>query len=1019
MRRDLMLLALLATAVLPVSASKSLTVQQFESIVTEAHSSHQSDDALTQQLTSLKLTERLTGDPLQKLVALSPGPKSTQALYAIAGLSTFLSPSAEELPASPTPDFATQKAIMSRTVNYVVHTLPALPNFLATRVTRQFIDNIRGVDLQPEHRGDLYWIGDRHAPISFRDGRESDDPTLAGSHASPKRHGVAIERPLQGMTSWGEFGPFLGMVILDAAKGKLAWQRWETQNGKPVAVFQLSVPRDLSHYQLSYCCEGVVDATTQSSNLEAPTPIAIKPGYRGTIEVDPETGNILRLTIEADLKPDDAISRAFMMVEYGPVKIGEDTRICPIRSVSLSQSQTQYESHGAIARTDRLLLNEVEFTNYHRFGSESTLLIGSANGNSEGPGAAPLEADSAPALATPAEDSAATASSPPAAAPAPLPAPPATSAADAEISIHPATGLPGMDADPTPSAAANKPGEAGFILKATTRLVDLNLIAVDKHGKPLTDLQQNEVEVYDNGRRQQIAAFHHAGTTSPSPTAPPVSPASPTPPAEPGVFTNVAVAAPSDRDAPDLLILLLDESHLALNDLNQARGEVLRFLKAARPDARVALYSISDDGFQVIQDVTQDHALMAAKLAAWSPSASAVAQSQNLDRRAQQQVENLKDAEGLHGPNLVAQADIPAAFPLGDPDLRTLGNNPLRAALEGMTALARHFAPVPGHKSLAWISGDRALSDSWSRVTDEDVRKRSAQQLEPALAHTREALNDAHIALYVVDASRPNLLGGGLDPSRYTPGQETSPAATSNQVPGGDKTPIIGTQSNATIQMDLAGIRGPLRDLAQSTGGRAVDRGDLVKALAGIEDDARALYEVSFDPDTAADNKFHTLLIKIPSRKDVKLRYRTGYEYSEESRSSQQRFQEAVWSPQDPSAIKLTAEASPESTPGSPTIKLRIAFPGLALEHKDSRWTDRLYIFVAVRDDATQQAQVSGDTVDLSLKQASYESGMPSGIPYQRTADIQSKLSSVRVIVVDGNSGKIGSVTLPSSALHP
>jgi hypothetical protein len=31
--------------------------------------------------------------------------------------------------------------------------------------------------------------------------------------------------------------------------------------------------------------------------------------------------------------------------------------------------------------------------------------------------------------------------------------------------------------------------------------------------------------------------------------------------------------------------------------------------------------------------------------------------------------------------------------------------------------------------------------------------------------------------------------------------------------------------------------------------------------------------------------------------------------------------------------------------------------------------------------------------------------------------DVKSKLGSVRVIVVDGNSGKMGSVTIPSSAL--
>ena len=317
------------------------------------------------------------------------------------------------------------------------------------------------------------------------------------------------------------------------------------------------------------------------------------------------------------------------------------------------------------------------------------------------------------------------------------------------------------------------------------------------------------------------------------------------PPTEPGVFTN-AVLTQANQDAPDLLILLIDESHLGLNDLNQAHSEMLRFLKATRPDARVALYSIGDYGFRVIQDVTQDHALMVAKMTAWAPSASAVALSQKQEERERQQAANLQDAQNLHGLNVQTHGDIQAAVPLGNPDLRTIGNNPLRLALDGMTALARHFASVPGHKSLAWISGDRALADLTSRMLDEGSKKRFNRQLEEAISHTREALNEAHIALYVVDASMPTLIGGGLDPSRYSQGPETSPAATSNQVPGGAPKAPLGDGSNARMQLDLAGIQGPLRDLAKSTGGRAIDRGDLVKALDGIEDDARALYEVSF-----------------------------------------------------------------------------------------------------------------------------------------------------------------------------
>ena len=91
----------------------------------------------------------------------------------------------------------------------------------------------------------------------------------------------------------------------------------------------------------------------------------------------------------------------------------------------------------------------------------------------------------------------------------------------------------------------------------------------------------------------------------------------------------------------------------------------------------------------------------------------------------------------------------------------------------------------------------------------------------------------------------------------------------------------------------------------------------------------------------------------------------------------------------------------------------------MAFRQQNGRWTDNLYIFVAERDDATQKAQVSAETLRLSLKQATYDTAMPSGIPYYRDVEPQSKLGSVRIVVVDGNSGKIGAVTLPASAFHP
>jgi hypothetical protein len=341
-----------------------------------------------------------------------------------------------------------------------------------------------------------------------------------------------------------------------------------------------------------------------------------------------------------------------------------------------------------------------------------------------------------------------------------------------------------------------------------------------------------------------------------------------------------------------------------------------------------------------------------------------------------------------------------------------------------MVALARHFSAVPGHKSMAWISGDSVLAD-WE---DQAVgMEKGSNTMEAALQHTKEALNEAHIALYAVNASA--VEGAAIDASLKNRNVELNPIAQENATSGGG----AGRTNNggagritAEMEQDAHGIQGPVRQLAESTGGRAINKGGDLKALLdGIDQDSAALYEVGFDPDTQADGKFHTLQVKVPTRRNIVLRYRTGYLYAEEAASAKQRFQQAIWSPQDATGLNLTAEAVPaaDSASGSSTVKLRIAFPGLSLQQKadrgPNRWTDRLYIFVAIRDDAAQKAEVSGDTLRLSLKQATYETGMPAGIPYQRAVEAKSKLGTVRVIVVDGNSGKMGSVTLPASALHP
>ena len=224
------------TLALPALAVKKMSVDQLQQAIAAAQAIHRTDDALAQQLADVKLTARLDSWTLQPLLAASPGPHTSRALRALADDSIFLDPPPSQILAKPAPDVSAQKAMLGQTVHYVARTLPKLPDFMATRVTEHFNDSPQpGQTEGPAVVDGLYLAGTYQTPIAYHDGRESDDPALllqasqSTRKKDPKSKNSAGDEkaPRNGMSSWGEFGPVLGIVLVDAAKGKLSWARWE------------------------------------------------------------------------------------------------------------------------------------------------------------------------------------------------------------------------------------------------------------------------------------------------------------------------------------------------------------------------------------------------------------------------------------------------------------------------------------------------------------------------------------------------------------------------------------------------------------------------------------------------------------------------------------------------------------------------------------------------------------------------------------------------------------------------
>ena len=158
----------------------------------------------------------------------------------------------------------------------------------------------------------------------------------------------------------------------------------------------------------------------------------------------------------------------------------------------------------------------------------------------------------------------------------------------------------------------------------------------------------------------------------------------------------------------------------------------------------------------------------------------------------------------------------------------------------------------------------------------------------------------------------------------------------------------------------------------------------------------------------------HHLTVKLAAKRNITLRYRTGYLYEKEPATLKERFQSAVWRPADISEIALTATPS-NSNPAS--LKLNIAATDLALTQQAGVWMDKLDIFLIQRDDAALNAKLDGQTLGLRLKPATYEQALKNGINIDQPIKTIPDTGALRILVIEENTGRIGTLTLPASSL--
>src|SRR5262245_11489109 len=212
------------------------------------------------------------------------------------------------------------------------------------------------------------------------------------------------------------------------------------------------------------------------------------------------------------------------------------------------------------------------------------------------------------------------------------------------------------------SGQAQKPrtSDQGAAVRIGSEEVLLDVVARDKKGRPVTDLKVDEIEVYEDGVKQQINSFRKVEKTDLNEGAG----------ASNGAAGAATGATPDNTVDPLRQINLVTMVFERLNNEGRllARDAAREFLKSElRRNVMVAVFAL-DQRLQVLQQFTNDGAKLSAAVdrATGAASSQFAEQSEAIQRelenllRAQANLESASSAAQSAGGGAIGQAAVEA-----------------------------------------------------------------------------------------------------------------------------------------------------------------------------------------------------------------------------------------------------------------------------------------------------------------------------------------------------------------------
>jgi VWFA-related protein len=557
--------------------------------------------------------------------------------------------------------------------------------------------------------------------------------------------------------------------------------------------------------------------------------------------------------------------------------------------------------------------------------------------------------------------------------------------------------------------------EPPAVLKVTTRLVTVDVVARDRHGNPVRDLTAKDFQISEQSgshkSQQQIASFRlldrSLKNASDSESAALQLPA--------GVFTNLV--STKSLSAPPA-ILLVDGLNTDAKTQLQVRQQMVRLLASAPSDVPMAVFLLGRE-LRLLQSFTTDTKLLhaAAQRALSLEATNLQAKDARDDTLSHSSLlEQMAGAEG--------QSDVPRGAPRpGSNSNAMLAMRALelqrfereqyaesmdmrvKLTFDALRLIARHVSGYPGRKNLIWLSSAFPLAITPDANLTMVAKFSGMRNYGAEMSAVASALTDAQIAVYPVDP-RGMQTQALFDAQSRGKANPFSEGATLNR-----------ESSVRFLTQDS------MENLAQQTGGKVcMNNNDLSECVKRAIDDSSSYYELSYYPtDKNWHGEFRRTSVKT-SRPGVQLSFREGYFareadatiWAKDAKATDAHLSQAACNDfLTATSIFVEASALPPDQPGQTKYFLVIDPNAVSFGAADGEQNVQIELATCMFNARGLPLQYNRQSLGQKFTETEYQSVKAHGISHTISFVPKPETVRIRLLVCDTRTGMIGSVDLP------